>query len=63
MSGYEDAFGDAVYDAWMAGLDPDAVDRESVADFYREYGNRWDAAEAEVNRIAREDHRKEPEHD
>jgi hypothetical protein len=52
-----------VYDAWMAGLDPDAVDRESVAEFYREYGNRWDAAEAEVNRIAREDHRQEPDHD
>lgn len=48
----EDAYGDAVYDAWRRGLNPDHVDRERIDDDWYAGYSREDCAEREVKRIA-----------
>ena len=50
----DDAFGDAVYDAWRSGLDPDTVSRDRVCDDVDEGWDRFDAAEREVGRLIRD---------
>ena len=49
-----DAFGDAIYEAWMSGFNPDKVEQDRVEEFERELGDPWLAAEAEVNVLRRE---------
>jgi hypothetical protein len=48
------AFGDAVYDAWRAGLNPDHVDPERIADNFYQTGDAEQAAAAEVDRLRRQ---------
>ena len=50
---YDDAFGDAVYDAWRSGLNPDHVDRERTDQDVRDCYSRDEAAEREVDRLRR----------
>ncbi len=49
--GLKGALGDAYYDAWMSGLNPDEVDVERVTDDYREGYDRFECAEREVGRM------------
>lgn len=46
-----DAYGDAIYDAWRAGLNSDHVDPDRVADDVRQGFDRFEAAEREVDRL------------
>ena len=46
----DDARGDAVYDAWLNGLNPDEVDYARVDEDYREGHDRFECAEREVVR-------------
>ena len=47
----ENAFGDAVYDAWMAGMNPDHVDRDRVYEDVDGGCDRLQAAERELDRL------------
>lgn len=47
------AFGDAVYEAWRRGLDPDQVDRDRVCDDVHSGMPAWEAADNEVLRLTR----------
>lgn len=49
----DDGFGDAVYEAWRSGLNPDHVDRDRLRDYRDELGSRELAVEAEVEYLAR----------
>ena len=51
----EKAWGDAVFDVWMAGGNPDAVSREDVADVYYNEGgyDRYDTADIVTRRTMR----------
>lgn len=51
----DDAYGDAVYEAWRAGQNPDRVDYERVRDDVCDGYDRWEAAEREVRRLRRRD--------
>lgn len=53
MSGRDDAFGDAVYEAWRRGLNPDAVDRDECDELVRAGYDRFDVAEIVTDRMAR----------
>lgn len=50
---YDDAFGDAVYDAWLAGMNPDLVDADRVYEDVDCGFDRFDCADREVARIRR----------
>ena len=49
----EDAFGDAVYDAWRSGLNPDYVSRDRIYDDMAEGCDRFEASSREVIRLQR----------
>lgn len=49
----QDAFGDAVYDAWRSGRNPDLVDYERIRDDVYDGYDRFEASEREVSRIGR----------
>lgn len=57
----QDAYGDAVYDAWRRGLNPDRVDPERIDDDWYAGHSREDCAEREVDRIANRERRAEKE--
>ena len=50
----ERAYGDAIYEAWCCGLNPDQVNRDCVEDFYYDSYDADEAASCEVNRIRQE---------
>ncbi len=50
-----DAYGDAVYDAWRRGLNPDRVDPERIDDDWYAGHSREDCAAREVARIENRD--------
>ena len=49
----DEAFGDAVYEAWRRGYNPDQVERERIEDDWYAGYPAEDCASREVNRIAR----------
>jgi len=50
---YRDAYGDAIYETWMQGGNPDEVDYERVRDDV-DYGyDRFEASSREAGRIVR----------
>ncbi len=53
----ERAYGDAIYEAWCRGLNPDQIDKDYVEDFYYNSYDAGEAASSEVNRIQRESQR------
>ena len=48
---YDDAFGDAVYDTWMSGMNPDYVDRDRVHYDVNQGYDRFECADREVARV------------
>lgn len=60
MSDSESAFGDAVYDTWMQGGNPDLVSRGRLQDHMDQGAVDWDqAVEMEVSRVLRTPTRRE----
>lgn len=53
------AIGDARYEAWRCGLNPDAVDYDRISDDYFQTHSVEDASSAEVHRLAAEQHARE----
>lgn len=53
MSKCDDAFGDACYEAWRRGLNPDDVSRERVCEDVDNGWDRFDAADRESGRLQR----------
>lgn len=51
----EQAYGDAAYEAWREGKNPDRVSRDSVDDFYYDTYDPSMAASMEVDRLHQED--------
>lgn len=50
---FKDAEGDAVYEAWRRGLNPDRVDFDRVDDDVRDGFDRFEAADREADRLER----------
>lgn len=63
MSDRNSAYGDAIYDTWMMGGNPDLVDRDRLQDHMEHGAMDWDeAVEMEVSRCMPhppQDHREE----
>ena len=55
------AFGNAVYDAWRAGLNSDLVDRDRVTFDVRDGWYPDEAARREVGRLRRNERREQPQ--
>jgi len=51
----EEAFGDAVYEVWRSGGNPDHVSRDDIADAYYECYDREETAERVVRDTLRSD--------
>ena len=56
MTKYDDAFGDAVYDAWRAGYDPDRVDMDRIHEDVDDGYDRFETADREVSRLRKASH-------
>ena len=63
MSTQNDAYGDAVYEAWRRGMNPDRVDRDRV-DYREAMGmDAHAAAAAEVRYLQRQDEARRAEYE
>lgn len=53
MSDRDRSFGDAVYETWRRGGNPDEVDRDSLAGYEADGYTPYEAVEMEVERVTR----------
>lgn len=56
-----EAYGDAVYLAWLLGGDPDLVEEEDAERLEEELGDPWAAAELIADRLTRPAREPDPE--
>lgn len=52
-SAEDEAYEEAVWRAWQAGINPDRVSRERIQDTISDYADPWDCGNAEVRRLRR----------